>query len=252
MTGRRGAVRVGCSGYDYDHWAGPFYPEGLPHDERFASYAERFDCVEINNTFYTLPEAKTVEAWRDRAPRGFRYALKMSRYGTHMKRLKAPDAWLVKFLDVAERLGSRLGPVLVQLPPRWRADVVRLRGFLEAAPRRVRWAIEFRDADWLRDEVYEALRDHDAALCLHDMLDDHPEVVTAGWVYLRFHGPHAGRRCAGGYSHQYLTARAERIGEWAADGLDVYAFFNNDVGAHAPRDALALRRYLAGREPANA
>jgi len=245
-SARRGALRVGTSGYQYRHWRRRFYPTDLPQRRWLAWYAERFDTVEINNTFYGLPTAETVDHWREAAPRGFRYALKFSRYGSHIKRLKDPEASLPAFLEVAEGLGARLGPILVQLPPRWRADPERLRAFLEAAPRRHRWAVEVRDLDWLRDEVYAVLADHDAALVIHDLIEDHPRVRTASWTYLRYHG--TGSRYAGGYSPQKLSAEARRVRRDLDAGRDVYAYFNNDLGGHAVADAATLRRYVTGED----
>ncbi len=235
-------LRIGTSGYQYDHWKGGFYPEDLPRERWFERYAEAFDTVEINNTFYHLPGASTFDAWHDAAPPGFRYALKYSRYGTHMKKLKDPEGPLDAFLERAERLKSFLGPILVQLPPHWGADPGRLAAFLDAAPRRRRWAVEFRDPSWLHRPVYDVLADHDAALVWHDLIEDHPRRVTAGWVYERFHGEDYG----GGYTPQFLTAEAARLRAHRDAGRDVYVYFNNDLGGHAVHDALALRRYLGG------
>lgn len=241
-----GELRVGCSGYEYDDWRGRFYPRGLAKARWFEHYAERFDTVEVNGTFYRLPEPETFDRWRERAPRGFRYALKLSRYGTHLKHLKDPDDWVGNFVERAERLRSALGPVLVQLPPRWAPDPDRLHAFLTVAPRRLRWAVEVRDRRWLCEPVYDVLREHDAALVVHDLLTAHPRVATAGWTYLRFHGPDAGRPYQGSYSHQALAGAARRIRRHLEAGRDVYAYFNNDVGAEAVGDAHDLRRYVTG------
>lgn len=238
-----GRFRVGTSGYHYDHWEGIFYPKGLPRSDWFDHYARRFDTVEINNTFYRLPGAETFDGWRERAPGGFLYALKFSRYGTHLKHLKDADEVIGNFLAAARRLEDRLGPILVQLPPRWGADPGRLADFLAAAPDDLRWAVEFRDPSWLREDVYGVLRDAGAALCVHDLVEDHPRELTAGWSYLRYHG----RRYAGSYSHQKLTAEADRIADRLAGGRDVYAYFNNDAGGHAVTDARDLRRYVTAR-----
>ena len=145
MSRYQGELRIGTSGYHYDHWKGVFYPEDLPKTEWFSYYARQFDTVEINNTFYRLPEATTFEAWRRQAPKGFCYALKFSRYGSHIVRLKKPRDTIGKFLKRADRLGEFLGPILVQLPPNWKADPERLAAFLKAAPNDYRWAVEFRD-----------------------------------------------------------------------------------------------------------
>ncbi len=234
-----GTLRVGTSGWQYDHWRSRFYPADLPKKRWFDFYAGRFGTVEINSTFYRLPEAATFDGWREAAPRGFRYAVKYSRYGSHLKRLKDPQRHLDAFVERASRLKRALGPVLVQLPPNFKADPVRLDAFLAAAPRRWRWAVEFRDPSWLDDAVFEVLEKRGAALCIHDLLDDHPRRVTAGFVYLRFHGKNYG----GSYSPQRLTAEAKRIRGWLGEGLDVFAYFNNDRGGHAVHNARELRRY---------
>lgn len=235
--------RVGTSGWQYDHWRGVLYPAELAKKHWFRRYAEEFDTVEVNNTFYHLPEAKVFDDWREQAPPGFLYALKFSRFGTHLKHLKDPEEPIARFLDRARHLKRTLGPILVQLPPHWKPDVPRLADFLSAAPARHRWAVELRDARWLRDDVLETLAQHGAALCLHDMIEDHPLELTTDWTYLRYHG----KNYAGGYTPQKLSADARRIQRWLDDGKDVYAYFNNDVGAHAVHDAKALARHVARR-----
>lgn len=238
-----GRLRVGTSGYQYDHWVGDLYPESLPRSEWFARYARTFDTVEINNTFYGLPGPETFDAWRDRAPGDFLYALKFSRYGTHMKHLKDSADTIGTFLERARRLEDRLGPILVQLPPSWHVDVNRLRTFLDAAPGDLRWSVELRDPSWLCDDVFTVLREAGAALCIHDLVDDHPREVTADWVYLRYHG----HRYEDGYSHQKLTAEAARASRHLRKGRDVFAYFNNDLGGHAVHDASDFRRYVETR-----
>jgi uncharacterized protein YecE (DUF72 family) len=238
-----GRFRVGTSGYDYPHWKGTFYPDSLPRSEWFSHYASVFDTVEINATFYGLPAAAVVDAWRARAPAGFVYALKFSRYGTHMKHLRDPATTIPPFLERARRLDEHLGPILVQLPPHWRADPERLAAFLQAAPSDLRWAVELRDPRWLQEEVYAVLRRARAALCIHDMIEKHPRIVTTDWIYLRYHG----NRYTGGYSHQRLTADAERIADWTASGLDVYAYFNNDAAGLAVINAGQLGHYVTTR-----
>jgi uncharacterized protein YecE (DUF72 family) len=242
MARRRGELRVGTSGYQYDHWRRRFYPASLPKSRWLDFYARHFDAVEVNTTFYGLPKAETVARWRDAVPPGFRFALKFSRFGTHVKRLRDPEEPIARFLEVAEELGARLGPVLVQLPPHWHPHPERLDAFLAAAPRRHRWAVELRDPEWLCDEVLDVLRRRRAALCLHDALEDHPHVLTTDWSYLRFHGSAPGH--AGGYSPQKLSAEARRIRGWLARGVDVHVYFNNDRAGHAVADARTLRRYL--------
>jgi len=241
MARQTAELRIGTSGYQYDHWKGVFYPPDVPRKRWFEHYAGRFDTVEINNTFYHLPKAETFDAWRQRAPAGFCYTLKFSRYGTHLKRLRDPEQSLGTFLERAERLGGRLGPILVQLPPRFNPDPNRLDAFLTAAPRRHRWAVEFRNADWLCQAVFEVLERHNAALVVHDLIANHPRRTTADWVYLRFHGPDGGD-----YPHQALSAAAGRVRRHLQAGRDVYAYFNNDAHGYALANARALRRYVQG------
>ena len=240
---KRGRLRIGTSGYQYDHWRGVFYPTGLPKARWFDHYCRAFDTVEINNTFYGLPRRETFEAWHDQAPQGFCYALKFSRYGSHLKHLKDPERSLDAFLPRADVLATHLGPILVQLPPRWSLDRGRLEDFLRATPSCYRWVLEFRDPSWLCSPVYQLLREHDAALCVHDMIEDHPRFATADWVYFRFHGDHY----QGSYSSQYLTARAREIRAHLRAGRDVYAYFNNDAEGHAVRNAETLRKYIQSR-----
>jgi uncharacterized protein YecE (DUF72 family) len=215
----------------------------LPPKRWFAYYAKHFDTVEINNTFYGLPSPETFDGWRKQCPRGFLYVLKFSRYGSHLKRLKDPQATIKRFLERACRLGKLLGPILVQLPPNWRADPDRLAGFLKAAPHSIRWAFEFRDASWLSEEIFTLLETHNAALCIHDMIKHHPRRITADWVYLRFHGDHY----SGSYTAQQLQEQAGWIKQQSAAGRDVFAYFNNDIHGHAITNAADLRRYVHGK-----
>lgn len=232
-------LRVCTSGWQYDHWAGRFYPPGLPKEEWFRWYARHFDTVEINNSFYRLPSAETFARWRLQAPPAFCYAVKYSRYGTHLKHLRDPSMHVPRFLEAAEHLGGSLGPILVQLPPRWEPDFDRLEEFLAALPGRHRWALEVRDARWLGDTLYSCLRRHAAALVVHDLVPGHPRVATTDWIYLRYHG----QRYGGCYEDAHLREEARRILEDLARGLDVYAYFNNDVEGYAVANALDLRRF---------
>jgi uncharacterized protein YecE (DUF72 family) len=240
-----GRLRIGTSGYQYGHWQSRFYPAALPQREWFAFYARHFDTVEINATFYRLPDAATFDRWREAAPKHFVYALKFSRYGSHLKHLKDPEETIGLFLERAERLDGLLGPVLVQLPPRWKADVPRLRAFLAAAPKRHRWAVELRDPSWLCDEVLDALREYGAALCIHDLLPDHPVESTTDWAYFRFHGHVPGGR----YGSRRLMLAVRVIERFLGEGRDVFAYFNNDMQGHAVRDALELKRLLGDMGP---
>ena len=242
MVTARGQFRVGTSGYQYDHWGEKFYPDDLSKKHWFAHYAQYFDTVEINNTFYRLPSAKAFDAWRKQAPLEFCYVLKFSRYGSHVKRLKDPRSTIKRFLQVARRLKEFLGPILIQLPPHWSVNTDRLQEFLKAAPRSLRWAFEFRDPSWLCEDVFAMLQRHNAALCIHDMIADHPRRITTDWVYLRFHGDHY----SGSYAPDMLKAQAQWIKRQLGDGKDVFAYFNNDAQGYAVDNAKQLKRYVRG------
>ncbi len=236
----RGRLLIGTSGYQYPHWRGPVYPADLPQSGWFDYYQTHFDSVEINNTFYRLPGPEVFDRWRERARPGFLYALKFSRYGSHIKRLREPQKSLAPFVERARRLESHLGPVLVQLPPRWRANPGRLQAFLEALPAGLRWVFEFRDPRWLDEEIFGLLETYGVALCIHDMIQGHPWRLTTDWTYLRFHGGDY----TGCYSPQFLSAQARRIRAELEQGHDCHVYFNNDANGHAFHNALALERYL--------
>lgn len=239
------SIRIGCSGWQYKHWRGDFYPSDLSQIAWLEYYAGRFDTVEINNSFYRLPDATTFAGWRRRVPRHFLFAVKASRYLTHLKKLKDPDDPVALFFSRAEKLGPALGPVLYQLPPRWPLNLDRLQTFLEALPRRRQHAIEFREPSWYDPAVFALLEKYRVALCVHDMQgSDSGKRAVGPFVYARFHGPQK-------YSGRYPDAMLEGWAEWLAHrvraGVPVYAYFNNDSGGHAPRDAVRLRQAITSR-----
>ena len=236
-------VLIGTSGWNYPHWKGAFYPDDLPDDQWLGWYAERFDTVEINATFYRLPTVQTLDAWQDAVPPGFRFAVKASRYITHMKKLKDPRESTARFFEAIDRLGDRLGPVLFQLPPKWHCNLDRLAAFLEALPEGYRYAFEFRDTSWWDDPVFECLREHGAAFCLFDLAGQAPpRRITGDLVYLRLHGPDAPYE--GRYSDGALRNWAEAIREWSDDGRAVHCYFDNDAAGQAPADARRLADLL--------
>jgi uncharacterized protein YecE (DUF72 family) len=242
-------VRVGTSGWEYQHWRGRFYPRDLSRDRWLEHYVEHFDTVELNNSFYRLPEADTFAAWRSRLPDGFTMAVKASRYLTHLKRLRDPEDPLERFWSRARRLADHLGPVLYQLPPRWNRNLERLGTFLDALPKRRPQAVEFRDPSWYHAETMSLLAGAGVGICMHDMSGSAYAGPPVGPIaYLRFHGSAA--RYQGSYSSQRLTAVADRLAGWARDGLACWVYFNNDPEAHAVRDAMRLRDYLARRNVA--
>ncbi len=240
-----GCIVVGTSGYQYDHWRRVLYPEGLPQYRWLAHYAELFRTVELNVTFYRLPTPAAVDHWRDATPDGFLFAVKGSRYITHVKRLVDAGQGLHRFFRPMRRLGPKLGPVLWQLPPQMRPDLDRLEAFLDRLPTDVRHAFEFRNEGWYGEETCALLDRHGVAFCEHDLVDRRPPYSTGGFRYLRFHGTTA--RYFGRYGRAALGAVAEELRRWRRRG-DAYAYFNNDLGGCAVRDALDLGALLAGAE----
>jgi uncharacterized protein YecE (DUF72 family) len=239
----RGRARVGCSGWQYKHWRADFYPAELPQSRWFEHYAAAFDTVEINNSFYRLPERETFARWRRRAPARFLFAVKASRFLTHMKKLKDPEEPIERLFTRMRGLGTHLGPVLYQLPPAFKADRDRLAHFLDLLPRDARHVVEFRDPSWYAPEIRALLEQRGVAMCLHDMPGSATGRDRVGpFVYVRFHGATA--KYGGGYPRERLAGWAVWLNEQREAGLDVYAYFNNDVGGHAPRDAMTLRRVM--------
>lgn len=241
MTGK---IRIGASGWNYRHWRGLFYPDRLAMKHWFAHYAAAFDTVEINNSHYRLPEATVFAAWRNAAPPGFVYAVKASRFLTHHKKLKDPDEPIERLLTRARHLGPTLGPLLYQLPPRWRLDLGRLRAFVERLPGDVTHVMEFRDPTWLVDPVFALLDEHRIGFCTHDMPGfDVPRLATGPVAYVRFHG--ATGKYVGRYPEAVLVDWLGWMRGQAERGRPVFTYFNNDIHGHAIEDALALKR-LAG------
>ncbi len=235
-----GKIHIGTSGWHYAHWRGPFYPLILPVKKFLEYYAACFSSVEINNTFYRLPKKEILTVWRDMAPRGFLFAVKANRFITHMKKLKDPEKSLAPFLEGVEVLGEKLGPILFQLPPRWKFQPARLEEFLKALPARRRYAFEFRDPGWLNPAAYELLAKWKAAFCVYDFAGrQSPAVVTADFIYLRFHGPEGPYQ--GQYDSRTLTNWAAQFLGWAQEGKEVFCYFDNDEAGYAIADALRLK-----------
>jgi uncharacterized protein YecE (DUF72 family) len=237
-------LRIGTSGWHYRHWLGTFYPAELPASRMFEYYQRFFDTVELNNSFYRLPTPEAFTAWRDAAPANFRFAVKGSRFLTHNKKLKEPEQALLNLLPRAELLGRKLGPILFQLPPKWKVNVDRLEEFLEALPAKHRYAFEFREPTWNTQAVYDTLRRHNAAYCIHELAGFHtPFLVTADFAYVRLHGP--GGRYQGCYTDEKLCEWAKRIAQWSRELKAVYVYFDNDDSGYAPRNALDLKQRVS-------
>ncbi len=240
-----GKCYIGTSGWSYTHWAkGRFYPRGLKQGEWLKFFARHFGTVELNASFYRLPKPDVVSRWRQVTGSRFRFAQKLWRRVTHEKRLANCGRELRDFFDVVGPFGPKRGPLLVQLPPSMRKDADRLDAFLTELKRvkgRSRWkvAIEFRNTDWLCEEVYELLGRHKAALCLADM-ERCPitEPNDVSFVYMRRHGP--GNRYRGCYPPSHIAADAKRVRGWLRAGKDVFVYYNNDIDGHAVDNARQL------------
>ncbi len=237
-------IHTGTSGWHYDHWRGPFYPQDLPKDSFLTFYARHFRSVEINNSFYQLPRGETLAMWRKETPPDFTFALKGSRYITHMKKLKDPEKSLPPFLDVADGLQDKLGPLLFQLPPRWRCNPGRLEGFLGSLPSGYRCAFEFRDQSWFNDDTYRVLSGHGAAFCIYDLAGRiSPKEVTADFIYVRLHGPDGAYK--GRYNKGVLSGWAGALSTWARQGKEVFCYFDNDEAGYAAENALELKEMVS-------
>ena len=234
-------LRVGTSGWNYPHWREVFYPEHMPEHDWLEYYARHFDTVEINYSFYRWPERESFEKWRRETPEGFLFAVKASQYLTHRKKLKDPQEPLERIFDHARGLGDKLGPILYQLPPRWKVNLDRLREFLVLLPKDIRHAMEFRDPSWQIEEVYSLLEEFGVAYCIMSA-PAFPRVmrITAPFAYIRMH---YGGEKGGGYDENQLEWWAEQIAGFLRNA-DVYVYFNNDLHGNAVKNARRLREML--------
>lgn len=242
---RTGKIRIGTSGWSYRHWKGPFYPEDIPNAKMLPFYFQQLDTVEINSSFYHLPLRKTFENWRASSPDVFIFAVKASRFITHVKKLSDCAQPVEMFLDRASGLGEKTGPVLFQLPPGIKMDPERLRIFLRLLPAGGRYAFEFRNPSWFHPEIYSLLSEEGAAFCIYELSGlTSPLEITADFVYLRLHGPAGKYR--GRYSMEQLRTWNERFEQWAEQSLDVFCYFDNDENGFAALNAVELRQLAAG------
>jgi len=237
-------IRIGTSGWHYPHWSGRFYPDGLPKDRWLTYYAQHFDTVEVNNTFYHLPRAKTFENWYAKAPRSFVFTLKANRYITHIRRLAASEETVERFFAGAVLLREKLGPVLYQLPPAFQKDLELLAGFMKLTRKRAQGFFEFRHKSWYSQDTCDLLNEYGFGFCIHDLGGvATPRAITADVIYVRFHGP--GGRYSGNYPQSALADWAAWIKANAKEVTHVYAYFNNDINAYAVENAKTLRKLLA-------
>lgn len=239
-----GKIRIGTSGWRYEHWKGPFYTGSLSGDAFLDYHSERFDTVEINSSFYRLPKPETVRRWRESVPDGFIFSFKANRYITHMKKLKDPETALSRMSEVVRLLEGKLGPILFQMPPGWGFDPDRFSAFLDCLPSKYRYAFELRDPSWLVPAAYEALAEAGAAFCIYDFAGRlSPKMVTADFVYIRLHGPED-TPYRGQYSTKALAGWAGAVSGWSAQGRDIFCYFDNDEDGFAAQDAPRLRKML--------
>lgn len=237
-------IHIGTSGWHYNHWRGPFYPEETSSEDLLSYYTRVFHTVEINNSFYQLPAEKTFTDWRDRVPDGFIFSVKASRYITHMKKLKDPQEPVTNFMNRVQVLEDKLGPILFQLPPHWKVNPKRLEEFLKVLPTGFRYAFEFRDPSWFDRRVVDALARQEAAFCIYH-LDQRisPKEITTNFVYVRLHGPD------GAYQGQYdvseLSGWAGAFSTWGRSSKEIYCYFDNDERGYAAQDALRLKEMLS-------
>lgn len=236
-------IYIGTSGWHYSHWKGPFYPKDLTDKQLLFFYIKHFSTVEINRTFYSLPKKEVFTTYAKAVPKDFVFSVKASRFITHIKRLKDPKAPLKNFFTAVKGLKKHLGPILFQLPPRFKSNPERLEAFLKALPKNHRYTFEFRDPSWLNPTIYALLKKYNAAFCIYEF--DHlqtPMIITADFTYIRLHGP------KGAYQGNYPTSTLKK---WARviltekkKGRDVFIYFDNDEAGYAPKNARALKAFL--------
>ena len=243
------SYNIGTSGWHYDHWKHRFYPEELNKRRWLEFYAGHFTTVELNNSFYRLPPETTFATWYESSPASFTFAVKVSRFITHIKRIKATEEAVGRFITRAKILGEKLGPLLYQLPPNMHRDDERLVSFLSILPEKMKHVFEFRHQSWLEGKVFEILRQHNAGFCIFDMPSlSCPLVATADFAYVRFHGSTG--LYSSCYSDEELADWAKKLTDLAVNLKAVYIYFNNDAEAFAVRNAITLRSYLE-RESGN-
>jgi uncharacterized protein YecE (DUF72 family) len=241
---RKYKIHIGTSGWHYKHWIGTFYPTGTKDPEQLGHYLRHFKTVELNNSFYRLPDKKTFATWRKSTPEDFIFSVKASRFITHMKKLKDPQAPLQEFFQHALALKEKMGPVLFQLPPGWKLNEERLESFLKQLPQHHRYTFEFRNVTWYTEHVFHLLKTYNAAFCIYE-LDGHlsPMQITADFVYVRLHGP--GGKYQGSYTDKQLAAWGKQCLAWQKEKKDVYVYFDNDQYGYAAFNAVRLLQLIS-------
>jgi uncharacterized protein YecE (DUF72 family) len=240
----KGKIYIGTSGWHYKHWKENFYPGSIKDALQLAYFAGKFSTVEINNSFYRLPDIGTFSKWQDQVPEDFIFSVKGSRFITHLKKLNVGKDTIDELLYRAGHLKQKLGPILFQLPPRWKINEERFSNFLALLPADRRFAFEFRDQSWNCTLIHDLLRKSGCAFCIYELAGyQSPLTVTADFVYIRLHGPGA-KKYEGSYSKHVLAIWAERCLSWQTEGKDIYLYFDNDQHAYAASNGQTLMDIL--------
>lgn len=246
MEKKKGKAYIGTSGWHYKHWVGTFYPENTKPEEFMAFYEQFFQTVELNNSFYHIPPAKTFENWAKSTPKDFIFSVKANRYITHVKKLKDSET-LSYFMSQADALKEKLGPILFQLPPNWQYNAERFQSFLEELPKGYRYTFEFRNPSWYNESTIELLKQHNIAFCIYELgHHESPVEITADFVYIRLHGP--GEKYQGSYNDASLQQWSNRCDEWLKKNLDVFIYFDNDQNGYAAHNAKQLKVLIETRD----
>lgn len=242
-------IRIGTSGYHYKHWRGPFYPQKISANQMLDFYSRHFDAVELNSTFYRLPTEAAFNDWRRSTPSNFVFSVKANRFMTHNKKLKDPESALEKFLPRIAHLGTKLGPVLFQLPPGWRINYERLQALLQLLPTSFRYVFELRDPTWITPTINDLLARFRAAFCIYELAGYRsPLTITADFAYVRLHGP-GHEKYQGSYNSGHLRRWCRQIAHWS-ELKAIYVYFDNDQSGFAAQNALALKRMIFGPDGA--
>jgi uncharacterized protein YecE (DUF72 family) len=237
----RTKIFIGTSGWHYKHWLGTFYPAGTNAKQQFGYYTRFFDTVEINNSFYKLPPGEVFEGWYKSSPKKFLFVVKANRFITHNLKLTRPQEPLTRLFNSIVVLKEKLGPILFQLPPKWKVNVERLKDFLKALPVGYSYVFEFRNDTWYHEEIYKLLQEYNCAFCIYE-LGGHisPLKITANYVYIRLHGP-TQNKYQGSYTKTILKKWARLCIEWQSQRKNVYVYFDNDQHGYAAFNALMLK-----------
>jgi uncharacterized protein YecE (DUF72 family) len=238
-------IYIGTSGWHYKHWIGRFYPARSNARQQFEFYSKHFYTVEINNSFYKLPPRTVFEDWYEHSPKKFLFAVKANRFITHMLKLTRPQETIARLFGSIDALKEKLGPILFQLPPKWKVNITRFKEFLGSLPKGYRYAFEFRNETWYHEEIYQLLQEYNCAFCIYELAGHlSPLKVTADFVYLRLHGP-TNFKYQGSYNNAALKKWAKQCSAWQKEKRDVYVYFDNDQEAYAAFNALTLKELVA-------